>query len=90
MEMLNDITLISGNVELKYTGKDANGNVVEKVETFQPDPAWTAVLLRYLKDHDEVGSRGAGSREIALQGSKPGDFPGVEASRWNPSGPFVG
>ena len=89
MEKLNDIELQSGKIELTYTGIDAAGNRVEKVKIYQPDPAWAAVLLRYLEDHKAHGQYAMGSKAIPLQGSA-GDFPTVERSRWEPSGPFIG
>jgi hypothetical protein len=89
MEILKDIKLVSGQIKLSYTGKNEQGTTVMMNDDVMADPAWVALLLRYVKNHKKVDQHGQGGRKISLQGSC-GDYPAVEARRWNPALPFNG
>jgi hypothetical protein len=89
MENLKEIELVSATVTLSYKGVNEEGTRVMLTEEMTPNPAWTAVLMRYLHHHQKVDRHCLGSRKISLQGSC-GDYPAVEARRWNPALPFNG
>jgi len=89
MENQKDIKLISGQIKLSYTAKNEQGTTVMMNDEISADPAWIALLQRYVRNHQKIGQHGSGARKISLQGSA-GEFPKVEARRWNPAAPFNG
>jgi len=89
MQGLKNLKLISSEVKLTYSGKNEQGTTIICNDVMTPDPAWTAVLMRYLNHHQKVDRHCLGSRKISLQGSC-GDFPAVAHDRWNPALPFNG
>ena len=89
MQGLKNLKLISSEVKLTYSGKNEQGTTIICNDVMTPDPAWTAVLMRYLHHHKEIDRHCLGSRKISLQGSCSA-FPKVEYRRWDPALPFNG
>ena len=89
MKKLKNITLVSAKVEVVYLGADDLNHTEEHILTVEPSPEWTALLCRYIKDHEQKGQYGSGGRKLQMGGSC-GDRPGITEARWNPNYTFTG
>lgn len=84
MQGLTNIDLVSAKIEVVYLGTDAEDVTAEHTLTLTPDPAWVALLCRYIESHRAKGQHGTGAKSFSLQGSA-GDYPRVAAGSWNPN-----
>lgn len=84
MQGLTNISLVSAKIEVVYLGTDSEDNTEEHVLSLEPDPAWTALLCRYIENHRLKGQHGTGAKSISLKGSA-GEFPKVTKDCWNPN-----